>query len=116
MPKIYKVVCLSGSTKFKDKFLQIASDLTMNGNIVLMPNVFGHTDNIEITTSKKEMLDDMHLRKINMSDELIVISVYGYIGESTRKEIDYAKTLSKPIKQYDFDNFNDMHITDWKEK
>ena len=45
----------------------------------------------------KEMLDDMHKRKIDMADEIFVINVGGYIGASTRSEIEYAKATGKPV-------------------
>ena len=48
-------------------------------------------------TKTKEMLDDMHKRKIDMSDEIFVINVGGYIGESTKSEIDYAIKNNKKV-------------------
>ena len=48
-------------------------------------------------TKTKEMLDDMHKRKIDMADEIFVINVGGYIGDSTRSEIEYAKKQGKKI-------------------
>ena len=48
-------------------------------------------------TKTKEMLDDMHKRKIDMADEIFVINVDGYIGESTKSEIEYAKLNGKVI-------------------
>ena len=45
----------------------------------------------------KEMLDDMHLRKIDLADEIFVVNVNGYIGESTRREIAYAKSTGKKV-------------------
>ena len=52
----------------------------------------------EGTLSKtKEMLDDMHKRKIDMADGIYVINVGGYIGDSTRSEIEYAKALGKSV-------------------
>lgn len=48
-------------------------------------------------TKTKEMLDDMHKRKIDMADEIFVINVNGYIGESTKSEIEYAKSLGKRV-------------------
>lgn len=49
-------------------------------------------------TKTKEMLDDMHKRKIDMADSIFVINVGGYIGDSTRSEIDYAKTHGKEVR------------------
>ena len=44
------------------------------------------------------MLDDMHKRKIDMADEIFVINVGGYIGDSTQSEIDYAAKAGKSIR------------------
>lgn len=92
----YKVITLCGSTKFKDEFLQALKDLTLAGNIVLSVGLFGHSGDI-ITDGQKEMLDDIHKAKINMSDAIYVINKNGYIGESTKSEIQYAKKLNLEI-------------------
>ena len=93
----YPVITLCGSTKYKDEFLQAQSALTLDGNIVLSIGVFGHTDNINLTSEVKAMLDDIHKRKIDMSDAIYIINKDGYIGDSTRSEIEYAKEHNKQI-------------------
>ena len=105
MIKDYKIITLCGSTKFKDEFLKAQKDLTLQGNIVISVGLFGHSGDTEVwenmdegtRTKTKEMLDDMHKRKIDMADEIFVINVGGYIGESTKSEIEYAKALNKII-------------------
>lgn len=98
----YKVVTLCGSTKFKDEFLKVQKDLTLKGNIVISVGLFGHSGDDEVwTEGTKEMLDDMHKRKIDMADEIFVINVGGYIGSSTKSEIEYAKSKGLPIKYYE---------------
>ena len=95
----YKVITLCGSTRFKDAFLQEQKRLTLEGNIVLSVGLFGHSGDDEVwTEGTKAMLDDMHKRKINMADEIFVINVGGYIGESTRSEIAYAKSTGKAVR------------------
>lgn len=102
----YKVITLCGSTRFKDTFLSEQKRLTLEGNIVISVGLFGHSGDNEVwenmdegtLTQTKEMLDDMHKRKIDMADEIHVINVDGYIGESTRSEIEYAKAMGKPVK------------------
>lgn len=96
MTESYKVVTLCGSTKFKEEFLQIQKELTLKGYIVLSVGLFGHSGD-PITNEIKEMLDNMHKRKIDMSDEIFVINKGGYIGSSTRSEIDYATQQGKKI-------------------
>ena len=87
----YKVITLCGSTRFKDAFLETQKRLTLEGNIVISVGLFGHSGDEEVwAPGTKEMLDDMHKRKIDMADEIYVINVGGYIGDSTRSEIEYA--------------------------
>lgn len=101
----YPVITLCGSTRFKDAFMKAQKRLTLEGNIVIIVGLFGHSGDEEVwdgldegTLSKtKEMLDDMHKRKIDMADSIYVVNVGGYIGESTKSEIDYAKKHGKSI-------------------
>ena len=105
MQGVYPVITLRGSTRFKDAFYEVQKQLTLAGNIVISVGLFGHSGDEEVwdgmdegTLSKtKEMLDDMHKRKIDLSDGIYVINVGGYIGESTRSEIEYAKMTGKSI-------------------
>ena len=95
----YKVVTLCGSTKFKDQFMQAQKELTLAGCIVISVGLFGHSGDAEVfTEGTKEMLDDMHKRKIDMADEIFVINVGGYIGSSTRSEIEYAQKTGKVVR------------------
>ncbi len=95
----YKIVTLCGSTKFKDDFIAVQKRLTLEGKLVISVGLFGHSGDDEVCSeSTKEMLDDMHLRKIDLADEIFVINSGGYIGDSTRKEIEYAIRNGKGIK------------------
>jgi len=94
----FKVITLCGSTRFKEQFLETQKRLTLEGNIVISVGLFGHSGDDEVwTEGTKEMLDNMHKRKIDMADAIYVINVGGYIGESTRSEIDYATKHGKEI-------------------
>jgi uroporphyrinogen-III decarboxylase len=94
----FKVITLCGSTKFKDAYLKAQKDLTLQGNIVISVGLFGHSGDDEVwTEGTKEMLDNMHKRKIDMADEIFVINVGGYIGESTKSEIEYAIRNGKKV-------------------
>ena len=94
----YKVITLCGSTRFKDQFFEVQKRLTLQGNIVISVGLFGHSGDNEVwTEGTKEMLDDMHKRKIDMADEIFVINVGGYIGSSTRGEIEYAKAIGRKV-------------------
>ena len=95
----YKVITLCGSTRFRDAFMEAQKRLTLEGNIVISVGLFGHAGDDEVwKPGTKEMLDDMHKRKIDMADEIYVINVGGYIGESTRSEIDYARRTGKTVR------------------
>ena len=95
----YPVITLCGSTRFKEQFLEAQKRLTLEGYIVISVGLFGHSGDEEVwTEGTKVMLDDMHKRKIDMADEIFVINVGGYIGQSTRSEIDYALKTGKTVK------------------
>ena len=95
----YKVITLCGSTQFKDAFMEAQKRLTLDGNIVISVGLFGHSGDDEVwVKGTKEMLDDMHKRKIDMADEIFVINVGGYIGSSTRSEIEYALAIGKAVR------------------
>ena len=95
----YNVITLCGSTRFKDEFLAVQKRLTLEGNIVISVGFFGHSGDGEVwREGTKEMLDDMHKRKIDMADEIFVINVGGYVGESTWSEIKYARSAGKKVR------------------
>ena len=94
----YKVITLCGSTRFKDDFLREQKRLTLEGNIVISVGLFGHSGDNEVwTENTKEMLDDMHKRKIDMADEIFVVNKDGYVGTSTKSEIEYATKTGKKV-------------------
>lgn len=98
----FKVITLCGSTRFKDEFLEAQKRLTLEGNIVISVGLFGHSGDDEVwTEGVKGMLDRQHLAKIDLADEIFVINVGGYIGESTRREIAYAEFKGKTITYMD---------------
>lgn len=106
----YEVVTLCGSTKFKDDFYKVQKELTLKGCIVISVGFFEHSGDNEVwIEGTKEMLDDMHKRKIDMADTIFVINKNGYIGESTKLEIAYAKEHGKKVayleecESYEFD-------------
>ena len=96
------IVCLCGSTKFKEVFEKATLEESLKGNIVLSVCCFSHHDNLVWTDEIKERFDKLHLEKIDMSDFVLVLNVGGYIGESTRKEIDYAVKKNKRIEYLEY--------------
>ena len=97
--KEYNVITLCGSTKFEKEFLQIQKKLTIQGYIVISVGMFDNSVDDEVwQDGTKEMLGDMHKRKIDMANEIFVINKGGYVGKSTKLEIEYAKSTGKAVR------------------
>ena len=100
-----KIVCLCGSTRFSKAFQQAQLEETLAGKIVLTigcnmrtdTDTFGDLLQPELDRIKLE-LDELHLRKIDLADEVFILNVDGYIGESTTRELEYAKANNKKIR------------------
>lgn len=93
MPDRPEIVCICGSARFADEMRTANRDLTFAGVIVVAPGEAGEP----ITDEQKTVLDALHLRKIDLADRVLVVNPGGYVGESTRKEIAYARATNKPI-------------------
>lgn len=107
-----KVITLCGSTKFKKQFEQANAYLTLQGNIVIGLAFFEQSEGIEISGETAELLGNIHFRKIDLSDEIFVIDVDGYIGSSTRKEIEYATEKGKTVRYYSESGITDSVIAE----
>lgn len=92
------IVCLCGSTKFKEAFEKAIFEESCKGNIVLSVACFTHAEKIQLTSEQKETFDKLHFSKVELADEILVINVGGYIGSSTQNEINLATKLSKTIR------------------
>lgn len=93
-----QIACISGSMRFVAQMQAHAADLSLLGWVVVMPHVNGNTT--PLTEPEKAALDRLHLAKIDLADEVHVINVGGYIGESTRREVAYATATGKPIRYF----------------
>ena len=93
MPDRPEIVCICGSARFVDEMRAANRDLTFAGVIVVAP---GETDEL-ITNEQKAALEALHLRKIDLADRVLVVNPGGYLGESTTREIAYARSTGKPI-------------------
>lgn len=95
------IVCLCGSTRFVEQFNDARKGFTYQGYIVLSIEIVttqaADADPQHVNPERKAMLDELHKRKIDLSDYVFVLNVGGYIGESTRSEIMYAASIGKPI-------------------
>jgi hypothetical protein len=101
VPDRPEIVCICGSTRFAEEMAVANRDLTFAGAIVVAPGVFGRTDGGgaggPITQEQKTALDALHLRKIDLADRVLVVNPGGYVGESTSREIAYARETGKPV-------------------
>lgn len=99
------IVCLCGSTRFWREFVEASLQETLKGKIVLSVGAatktdeehFGHLGAEEMAKIKQE-LDQLHFRKIELADEVLILNVGGYVGESTGRELAYARELNKAIR------------------
>lgn len=98
------ITVLCGSTRFYDAFQEANYRLTMAGQIVLSVGFYphaqaehGHGEGVGYDSAEKVALDELHKRKIDLADGVLVLNVGGYIGESTRGEIEYAERAGKPV-------------------
>lgn len=91
------IVCLCGSTRFMDAYAEHYGRLTDEGKIVLSVGRVVPQSEQALGSARKVALDELHLRKIDLADSIFVLNVGGYIGESTKREIQYAKDHSKFI-------------------
>jgi hypothetical protein len=97
------IVCLCGSTRFIKQFQEANLQETLKGNIVLSVGAFMHSDaELELTHEQKAMLDELHLRKIDVADEILVLNVNDYFGASTKREVWYAKNQGKRIRLWEY--------------
>ena|SRR3989338_7400051 len=94
--KFPEIVTLCGSTKFKKEYLEAMKRLTLERKIVIPVGLWAQSGDA-VTEEQKRMLDELHLRKIDISNGIFVINVNGYIGKSTKKEIEYAQSRNKKI-------------------
>lgn len=95
------IVCLCGSTRFMDAFFQVGWSETLAGKIVLSVGVCKHAEHHgaeALGPGVAERLDELHKRKIDLADEVFILNVDGYIGESTRSELEYAQEHGKHIR------------------
>lgn len=117
------IITLCGSTKYKDEYLMVNKWLTLQGNIVISVSMFGHVDKEPLSQSEKLTLDVIHKSKIDIANEIFVININGYIGTSTKQEIEYADFKGKKIRfltdekdefeKWKYEFYNRTILEDW---
>jgi hypothetical protein len=89
-PDEFTVITLCGSMRFREEFARLDAELTLAGHVVLTPTALDPSR--ELTAEERARLGRVHLQKIAMSDEVLVVNVGGYLGDSTRREIEHARS------------------------
>ncbi|MBL7252927.1 hypothetical protein [Paractinoplanes lichenicola] len=97
MPDRPEIVCICGSVRFVDELSAANRALTLAGVIVVAPSVAPTGGDEPITDEQKTALGALHLRKIDLADRVLVVNPGGYVGESTSREIAYARATGKPV-------------------
>jgi hypothetical protein len=105
------IVCLCGSTRFYDVFSKLNLEETLAGKIVLSiasdrqteQSIFDAMNETELEQVKQK-LEKLHFQKIDLADEILVVNVGGYVGESTTREILYARENHKSIRWLEPEN------------
>lgn len=95
-----KIITVCGSYKFKKEMIEITEEMTLKGNCMLTPNELAKSNKDDYTQEEALMIDKMHKEKIRLSDAILVVNVNNYIGNSTKSEIEFAKSLNKEIIYY----------------
>lgn len=90
-----KIITLCGSMQFKNKMIEIAAKLELEGNVVIQCIYF--PQNKILSNFELELLSKLHYKKIEISDAIYIVNMDGYIGEATKNEIEYARLLNKEI-------------------
>lgn len=93
VPDRPEIICICGSTRFAAEMRAVNRELTFAGAVVVAP---GEADGT-ITQEQKVALDALHLRKVDLADRVVVVNPGGYVGESTSREIAYARAAGKPV-------------------
>ena len=101
----YTVITLCGSMRFREEFERLDAELTLAGHVVLTPTVLDPST--ELNAKERARLGRIHLQKIAMSDEVLIVNVGDYVGESTRREIEHARSRGIPV------NFLEPHANDY---
>jgi len=117
MKQFPRIVCLCGSTRFSEAFRQANLEETLAGRIVLTigcdmrsdGEMFAHLSEKE-KAEVKLRLDWLHLRKIDLANEILVLNVGGYVGQSTTREVKYARDLGKRVRWLEPENIPDHLI------
>ena len=91
----FPVVTLCGSMRFREELERLGTELTMAGHVVLAPTALDPS--MELDPDQRALLGRIHLQRVAMADEVLVVNVGGYVGEDTRREIAYARSRGTAV-------------------
>lgn len=94
-----KIITLCGSMRFKNEMINIAAELERNGNVAIQCVYF--PSDKKLSDFELKQLSKLHYKKIEISDAIYVVNINGYIGEVTKNEIEYARSLHKEILSFE---------------
>jgi hypothetical protein len=89
-PDEFTVITLCGSMRFREEFERLDAELTLAGHVVLTPTALAPSR--ELNAEERARLGRIHLQKVSMADEVLIVNVGDYVGESTRREIEHARS------------------------
>lgn len=98
-----EIICLCGSSRFIDHMAVLAWEFEKRGAICLSLHLLpawytNQADHQAEFEGIADRMDELHLRKIDLANKVVVVDVGGYIGDSTKREIAYAKATGKPVE------------------
>jgi len=92
----HTIITLCGSMRFGDEFERLDAELTLAGHVVLTPTAL--PPSTELNRDERARLGRTHLQKVAMADEVLIVNVGGYVGESTRREMEHARSLGISVR------------------
>lgn len=95
-----RIITICGSLRFQKEMMELSEELELAGNCVLAPIYPVRQGKDAYTESEVSVLNAMHREKIKLSDAVFIVNVDGYMGDSTKSEMEYAKALGKEILYY----------------
>jgi hypothetical protein len=109
-PGEFTVITLCGSMRFREEFERLDAELALAGHVVLTPTAL--EPSTEITAEQRARLGRIHLQRIAMADEVLVVNVGGYLGESTRREIEHARSRGIAVRFLEPHGSSDPVVSD----
>ena len=95
-----KIITVCGSFKFMKEMMEITEKIGLQGNCMLTPVYPTNKGKDKYTEEEAKIAGKMHLERIKLADAILVVNVNNYIGESTKAEIQFAKSLGKEVMYY----------------